>query len=154
MEVFCTRDISTLRAWGYWNILGSWNQATKIITIHKRFKLYQVFIYNILYQTVLIFPIYILFTERIDIIWSTDISSIWVLVHFEFEIHIDFWTISNFHVRSCANIFQCILSTKRIDTTWSVGIDTFWPGVLADFSFKKSGKKIQKELWIISSLCV
>ena len=40
------------------------------------FGLYQVFRYNFLCQTVLIFPIYLVFTKRIKIFWSRDITSI------------------------------------------------------------------------------
>ena len=45
--------------------------------IRKDFELYQVFMYTFLCQTVLTFPIHILFTKRIDTFWSGDISTIW-----------------------------------------------------------------------------
>ena len=51
---------------------GPENQTRKI---HKVFELYQIFMYNFLCQTVLIFLTY-LFTKRIDTFWSGGISSI------------------------------------------------------------------------------
>ena len=60
--------------------------------IHIDFDLYYVFMYNFLCQTFLIFPIYIyiLFTKRINTLWSGGISSMQVLAHFEPTIHKDF----------------------------------------------------------------
>ena len=46
-------------------ILGLKNQKRKIAKIHKDFELYQVFMYNVICQTVPIFPIYMLFTKII-----------------------------------------------------------------------------------------
>ena len=46
--------------------------------------------YDFLRQTVLKFPIYILFTNIIETFWSRDVTNIWVLAHFELKIHKDF----------------------------------------------------------------
>ena len=43
--------------------------------ILKDFELYQACMYNFLYQIFVIFPLYILFTKRIDTFWSGDIST-------------------------------------------------------------------------------
>ena len=51
--------------------------------------------YNFPHQTVLIFPIYILFTKIIETFWYIDVADIRVLAHFDAKIHIDFRTISN-----------------------------------------------------------
>ena len=61
--------------WGYLDFLGPKNQTRKINEVHKAFELYQVFICNFLWQTVLIFPIYILFTKRIENFWFGDINN-------------------------------------------------------------------------------
>ena len=46
--------------------------------------------YNFLYQTVLIFSIYLLLIKVIETFWSRDVTDIWVLAHFEPKIHKDF----------------------------------------------------------------
>ena len=46
-----------ISVWGHWKILSSKNQTRKIVLIHKKIELYQVFMYNFLCQTVLIFSI-------------------------------------------------------------------------------------------------
>ena len=46
--------------------------------------------YNFLCQNVLIFPMYILFTKRIETFWYRDVTNIWVLAHFEFKINKDY----------------------------------------------------------------
>ena len=46
--------------------------------------------YNFLYQTVLIFPIYILFTKIIEIFWCRDVTDTCELAHFEPKTHNDF----------------------------------------------------------------
>ena len=46
--------------------------------INKDFELYQVFMYNFLCQTVLIFPVYILLVKRIGTLWSRGIRTFWV----------------------------------------------------------------------------
>ena len=82
----------------------------KIITSQKNFELYQVFMYNFLCQTLLIFPIYIYIyiererereRERIGTFWSRDINSIWVLARFEPKIHNDFWNYMKSHSKLC-----------------------------------------------------
>ena len=79
---------SSIQFGGYWNILppetyfdlGALkhfkpkNQTRKTDKIHKDFELY-FFMYNFLWQTVLIFPIYILFKKRIETFWFRDISN-------------------------------------------------------------------------------
>ena len=57
-------------------ILSPKNQTRKIVKIHEDFELYKVFLYNVLCQTVLIFPIYMLFTKIIKTFWSRDVTSI------------------------------------------------------------------------------
>ena len=51
------------------------NQTRKIDRSSKDFELYQIVMYNFLWQTVLMFPIYILLTKRIEIFWFRDISN-------------------------------------------------------------------------------
>ena len=46
--------------------------------------------YNFLYQTVLIFPIYALFTKIIETFWSRDVTDIQVSAHFKPKIRKDF----------------------------------------------------------------
>ena len=46
--------------------------------INKDFDLYQVFMYNFLCQTVLIFPVYILLVKRIGTFWSRGIRTFWI----------------------------------------------------------------------------
>ena len=67
--------------WGHWKILSSKNQTRKIVLIHKKIELYQVFMYNFLCQTVLIFSIYILFAKIIETFWSRGVTDIWVAAH-------------------------------------------------------------------------
>ena len=57
----------------------NWQNLTKEFDkkLTKGFAWYQVFMYNFLCQTVLIFPILILFTKRIDIFWSGGIDTFW-----------------------------------------------------------------------------
>ena len=69
--------------------LAQKSQTRKIDKIQKNVELHQVFKYNNLCQTVLIFLKYILFTKIIKTFWSRDITSIWVLTHFELKIHND-----------------------------------------------------------------
>ena len=52
-----------------------------MVTINKDFDLYQVFMYDLLRQTVLISPICLLFTKIIEKAWSRDVTHIWVLTH-------------------------------------------------------------------------
>ena len=54
---------------------GLKNQAKKVVNIPKDFELYQVIKNNFLCQNVLKFSIYILFTKRIETLWSRNISS-------------------------------------------------------------------------------
>ena len=68
------------------------NQTRKIVTIKKKFELYQAFMYNFLCQTVLIFTIYLLFTIKIETFWSRDITDMWFIAHFELKIYKFFWT--------------------------------------------------------------
>ena len=46
--------------------------------------------YDFLWQTALIFPVYILFTKIIKTYWSRDVIDIWILEKFELKIHKDF----------------------------------------------------------------
>ena len=67
--------------WGHWKILSSKNQIRKIVIIHKKIELYQVFMYNFVCQTVLIFSIYILFAKIIETFWSRGVTNIWVVAY-------------------------------------------------------------------------
>ena len=75
LKHFAPWDIFSFDIWRYWKNLGSKNQTDKISKIHKDFKLYQVFMYNFLWQTVLIFLMYILFTKRTEAFWFRNISN-------------------------------------------------------------------------------
>ena len=61
--------------------------------------------YNFLYQTALIFPVYILFAKIIELFSSRDVTDIWVLAHSEPKIHKDFKTISSLYVLNCFKYF-------------------------------------------------
>ena len=43
--------------------------------------------YNFFYQTVIIFPQYILFTKILETFWSRGVTDIRVIVHFESKIY-------------------------------------------------------------------
>ena len=158
MNIWVVYNIGALRNF------GSKNQTRKNDKIHKEFELYQLFMYNFLCQTVLIFPIYTLFRKRMEKFWSRGISSIRGILYSGPKIHKDFWTISSFqvfmHLPNCSNIsniYIYILFTKRINTFWSRGIDTFYLGLLRVFGPKNQAKKIDKidkGLWALSSFHV
>ena len=73
IKTFCPTGHILL--WRYSDILDSKNQTKKIAKTHKDFELYQIFMYNFQCQTVLIFPIYILFIKIIEAFWSRDVTS-------------------------------------------------------------------------------
>ena len=83
--------------------MGPKNQTRKIVKIHKSFELYQVFMYNFLCQTVLIFLIHILVTKIIQTFWS----DIWVFAQ---KIHKDFETIASLQVLNCFKYFLIYIS--------------------------------------------
>ena len=62
-----------VKQYGYWRYLdnfGQKNHTRKISNICKGFELYWIFMHNFLYQNVLIIPLYILLSSRIDTFWS------------------------------------------------------------------------------------
>ena len=158
MNIWVVYNIGALRNF------GSKNQTRKNDKIHKEFELYQLFMYNFLFQTVLIFPIYILFTKRMETFWFRDISTIRGILYSGSKIHKDFWTISSLQVfmhlpnrSNISNIYIYILFPKRINTFWSRDNDTFYLGLLGVFGPKNQAKKIDKigkDLWAISSFRV
>ena len=48
---------------------------------------------------------YILFTKRTKTFWSRDATNIWVLAHFEFKTHKDFFYLSSLSVLNCLKYF-------------------------------------------------
>ena len=60
---------------GYQHYQGPKSQTIKTDKVHKEMELYQVFMYNFMCRTALIFSIFTLFTKRIDTFWSGGIST-------------------------------------------------------------------------------
>ena len=89
MKHFASWVIRTFYAWEYCNILGQKNQTRKFVKIHEDFEIYQIFMYNFLCRTVLIFAICVIH-KRIDTISFGSVSRIQVLPYFEPKIHMDF----------------------------------------------------------------
>ena len=63
--------------WGYQDILGPKDHTRKIDNIRNDFEVYQLFMHNFLYQTIPIFPLYLLPTKTIETFWSEGIHTFW-----------------------------------------------------------------------------
>ena len=74
--------------------------------------------YIFLYQTILIFPIYILFTKIIETFWSRNVTDIWALAHFQSKIHKMFYTISSLYVLNCFKYFLIYTLTHFVPKKW------------------------------------